>query len=89
MGRDFVYAHVDTVAGGEMTLAAGKFGGFILSGSAATATLSIYDGAVLLLTTSAAINSVVYQNFDAPIACTTSILATCSGTGYYSVFIAP
>lgn len=87
MAKGFVYGHVGTVAGSEMTLVAGKLGGFMLNGSAGSATLSLLDGAVLLIKTSAGADQVIQRVYEAPIACTTSILATCSGTGYYRVFI--
>lgn len=90
MGRSFtVYAHKSTVGGAELTLSAQKFGGFILNGSAGSSTLNIYDGAILIAKTSAGANEMIAVNFAAPIAATTSLLATCSGTGFYSVFVAP
>lgn len=90
MGRDRVFAHKDTVAGGEMVVSAdaAKFGGFFLNGSAGSATLSILDGAVIICQTSAGANANILVNLDTPIACTTSLLATCSGTGFYTVFYA-
>ncbi len=89
MSRVFtVYAHESTVGGAELTLTAQKFGGFILNGSAGSATLSIYDGAVLIAKTSAGANETIAVNFAAPVAFSTSLLATCSGTGFYSVFVA-
>lgn len=87
MGKEFVYTHSSTVAGGEQTLAAGKLGGFVVNGSAGSATLSIYDGTVLLITTSAGANQHIAEVWNAPIACRTSILGTCSGTGFYSILI--
>ena len=83
-----VYAHQDTVAGAEMIVSATglKFGGFFLNGSAGSATLSILDGTVIMVKTSAGADANITVNLDAPIACTTSLLATCSGTGFYSVF---
>ncbi len=88
MSKGFVYAHKDAVAGAEQTLVAGKFGGFMLNGSAGSSTLTLYDGTVLLVDTSAGANVVIREIYDAPIACTTSILGTCSGTGYYSILVA-
>ncbi len=87
MGRNRVYAHKDTVGGADMTLAAGKYGGFMLNGSAGSSTLTIYDGTVLMVATSAGANVVIREIYEVPIACTTSILGTCSGTGYYSILI--
>lgn len=87
MGRGRVYAHKDTVGGAEMTLTASKFGGFMLNGSAGSSTLTIYDGAVLLVSTSAGANGIIREIYDVPVACTTSILGTCSGTGYYSILV--
>ena len=88
VGARFVYAHKDTVAGGEMIVnaEAAKFGGFTLNGSAGSSTLSILDGAVIVMQTSAGANAMINVNLEVPIAFTTSLLATCSGTGYYSVF---
>lgn len=84
----FVYVHKDTVAGGEMIASstAAKFGGFTLNGSAGSATLNILDGATTIYATSAGADSKISVVLPAPIACTTSLLATCSGTGFYSVF---
>jgi hypothetical protein len=81
------YGHVSTTAGASLTLAAGKFGGFFLNGSAGASTLIIKDGAVTVLTTSAGADAFIPVVLAEPIAFRTSILATCSGTGYYSVFI--
>lgn len=85
----FVFAHKDTVGGAEMIVSASaaKFGGFFLNGSAAS-TLIIKDGATTILSTSAAANVLISVILPAPIACTTSLLATCSGDGFYSVFFA-
>ena len=84
--REFVYAHVSTVGGAEMTLAAQKFGGFILNGSNGS-TLSIYDGSTLIISTSAAAGVAIPVVFNSPIAMRNSLLATCSGTGFYSVLV--
>jgi len=84
----YVYAHKDTVAGAEMVVSADpiKFGGFTLNGSAGSATLNILDGAVTIYATSAGANGMISEVLSVPVACTTSLLATCSGTGHYSVF---
>lgn len=83
-----VYAYKSTVAGGEMVVSSGpaKFGGFILNGSSAS-TIIIKDGTTTILTTSAAANVYIKSVLEVPIACTTSLLSTCSGNGFYSVFL--
>lgn len=82
------YAHVDTVGGASLTLDAQKFGGFFLNGSDGGSTLAIKDGATTILSTSAAANALISIVLDVPIAHSTSLLAVCSGTGFYSVFVA-
>jgi hypothetical protein len=82
------YAHISTVGGASLTQVAQKFGGFALNGSAGASTLSIYDGTTLVISTSAAANAVIIINLAVPVAFRTSLLATCSGTGHYSVFVA-
>lgn len=88
--HSFAYAHKDTIGGANMDVSTvgAKWGGFILNGSVGSSTITIKDGAVVLYVTSAGANQVITVNYQTPIACTTSLLATCSGTGYYSVFLA-
>lgn len=82
-----VYAIVSTVGGAEMSLGAKKFGGFFLNGSAGSATLNIYNGGTLIYATSAGADANIALNLATPIACN-PLAVTCSGTGYYSVFVA-
>ena len=88
--NNFVYTHVSTVAGDETTPSSGpaKYGGFFVNGSAGSSTLTVYDGTVVIAKTSAGSNASILVNLDTPIACTTSLLGTCSGTGFYSIFFA-
>ena len=86
----FVFAPISTVAGNGITVAVGSgqlFGGFFLNGSAGGETITIKDGATTILTTSAGATAFIPVVLAAPIRCS-QIVATCSGTGFYSVFVA-
>ena len=84
------YLHISTVGGAEVTASAGpaKLGGFFLNGSAGSSTLNILDGSTVILSTSAGANELITVNLNVPIAMRNNILGTCSGTGFYSIFIA-
>ena len=86
----FVYAPISTTGGNGITVATGTgqlFGGFFLNGSAGGDTITVKNGTVTILSTSAAANALIVVNLDSPIRLS-QIVATCSGTGFYSVFIA-
>lgn len=91
MARDnFVYAPKSTVGGATITLSTGSgtlFGGFFLNGSAGGTTITVYNSATLIISTSMGANAFVNVNLNNPVALT-QIVATCSGTGYYTVFYA-
>ena len=88
--RAWSYAPTSTVGGATITVATKNgtlFGGFVLNGSAGGTTITVYNSATLIITTSAGANAFIPVVLATPIACT-QIVATCSGTGYYSVFMA-
>ena len=88
MLKDTVYMHDGSVAGAAKTISSSamKFGGYTLNGSAGGCTLNVYDGVTLILTTSAAASALLTRVFEIPVVFRTSLLATCSGTGFYQVF---
>lgn len=86
----FVYVPISTVGGAGITVAVASgqmFGGFFLNGSAGGETITIKNSATTIYTTSAAANVAINVNLAAPVACS-QIVATCSGTGFYTVFVA-
>ena len=86
----FVYEPISTVGGAGITVAVGSgtlLGGFFLNGSAGGETITINNGATTIYSTSAAANVAINVNLASPIACS-QIVATCSGTGFYTVFVA-
>lgn len=85
-----VYTPISTVGGAGITVATASgqlFGGFFLNGSAGGETITIKNSATTIFTTSAAANVFISNVLPSPITLT-QIVATCSGTGFYSVFIA-
>ena len=86
--KDRVYLPVSTVAGAGITIATASgqlLGGFILNGSAGGETLTVKNGATTIITTSAGANAFISLNLATPVRCS-QIVATCSGTGFYTVF---
>ncbi|MBU2052505.1 hypothetical protein KKH13_04850 [Patescibacteria group bacterium] len=86
----FVYRPISTVGGAGITVATGSgtlYGGFFLNGSAGGETLTIKNGATIIAITSAGANVFISVVLPSPIALS-QIVATCSGTGFYSVFVA-
>ena len=83
-----IYTPISTVGGAGITVAVSsgnKFGGFFLNGSAGGETLTVKNGATTILTTSAAANVFIPVVLAAPVALS-QIVATASGTGFYSIF---
>jgi len=85
----YEYTHVSTVGGATVVASAtpAKLGGFFLHGSGGGSTITVKDGATTILSTSAGANALIPVVFASPVAMRTSILGTCSGTGYYSILI--
>ena len=85
--KDRSFTYFATTAGADVTVVAGacKFGGFFLNGSAGGSTLNIYDGVNLIVSTSAGANVLIPLFLPTPLSFRTNLLATCSGTGFYSV----
>jgi len=89
MARD-VFVPISTVGGAGITVATATgqlFGGFFLNGSAGGETLTVKNGATTIITTSAGANAFISVNLATPVRCS-QIVATCSGTGFYTVFVA-
>lgn len=85
-----VYRPISTVGGAGITVAVASgqlFGGFFLNGSAGGETLTVKNSATTIFITSAAANVFISEVFASPVALA-QIVATCSGTGFYSVFVA-
>ena len=81
---------VTTVGGAGITVAtsSGRFlCGFYLNGSADGTTLTIKNGSTTIITTSAAAAILLCQPFCVPVICSSGIVATCSGTGSYTLFV--
>lgn len=88
--KGYTYVPISTVAGSGITVATGSgqlFGGFFLNGSAGGETLTVKNNTTTILTTSAAANVFIPVVLATPVALS-QIVATCSGTGYYTVFVA-
>jgi len=86
----FSYRPISTVGGAGITVAVASgqlFGGFFLNGSAGGETLTIKDSATTIAITSAAANVFISVVLPSPIALD-QIVATASGTGFYTVFVA-
>ena len=89
MARD-VFVPISTVGGAGITVATATgqlFGGFFLNGSAGGETLTVKNGATTIITTSAGVGAFISVNLATPVRCS-QIVATCSGTGFYTVFVA-
>jgi len=89
MNRRSVYTPISTTAGAGITVAVAsgnKFGGFFLNGSAGGETITVKNGTTTILTTSAAANAFIPVVLAVPINLS-QIVATCSGTGFYTIFI--
>lgn len=89
MARD-VYVPISTVGGAGITVATATgqlFGGFFLNGSAGGETITVKNSATTIITTSAGVGAFISVNLATPVRCS-QIVATCSGTGFYSVFVA-
>lgn len=82
--RQFVYAHEDTVGGAGITVT-GKWGGFVLNGSGGGSTITVKDGTVTVYATSAGADVQIPLTLAVPVAFTGGIVASISGTGFYSV----
>ena len=90
MHRGTIYVPVSTVGGATITVAksSGKqFGGFFLNGSAGGTTITILNSATTIYATSAGAAAMITLNLAAPVSLT-QLIATCSGTGYYTLFYA-
>lgn len=86
--KSHVYTILSTVGGAGITVATAsgqKFGGFFVNGSAGGETITIKNSATTVITTTVAANVFASAVLPVPIAMA-QIVATCSGTGFISVF---
>jgi hypothetical protein len=89
-GGGLVFQPISTVGGATITVSSAYgniFGGAYLNGSAGGTTLVVRNGAVAILSTSAGAAALI-PIYPAPTACPNGIVATCSGTGFYTVLVA-
>jgi len=87
---NIVYRPISTTAGSGITVATASgtlWGGFVVNGSAGGETITIKNSATTIITTSAGANAYITLVLNNPVAFS-QIVATCSGTGFYSVFVA-